>query len=423
MSITALNTFAAQDFERLVPAMLEEKIEALLRRLPKVWRRQLVPIPDYARALHQRIADDPGRALIPALAEEIAAMKGIRIPEADFDAEKIDDHYRMNFRLIDAKKRTIAQSRDLAALQQQYGANAAEQFQKRSKSQLASDDPVSDWTWDKLPEREQMKGGIVGYPALTAETNGIYLRLHDDPDRAARSHRDGVRALLTQKLASQIKYLKKNLPHMTTMSLHYRKLAPDAQLTDDIIAALIERVCLTRDTPRSKTQFDAALAKGEHALVASGNELARQLAGLLADYSAINERLRSLKHPAVKTDIDTQLARLVFPGFIRQTPAERLPDTARYLKGILLRLDKLARDPLKDRQRQQHITPWQHKLDEQLTALGIDKPLDPSRDAQGQQTMLACFWLLEEYRLQTFAQEIGTKGKVSEKRLQEMLTR
>ncbi|MDO4776674.1 MAG: ATP-dependent RNA helicase HrpA [Cardiobacteriaceae bacterium] len=420
MPMTALNAFAAEDFERLVPALFGEKIEALLRRLPKVWRRQLVPIPEFARALHERLAGDE-RPLVAALAQEIEKMKGIRIPEADFDAEKIDDHYRMNFRLIDAKKRSVAESRDLAALQAEYGADAAEQFQKRSKSQLASDEAVTEWLWEKLPEREQMKGGIVGYPALTLDKGQVYLRLHDDPDRAERSHRDGVRALLTHKLASQVKYLKKNLPHMTTMSLHYRKLAPDAQLGDDIIAALIERVCLAGGVPRTKAQFDKALAKGEKELVASGNDLAKQLAGLLADYSAINERLRALKHPGVKADIAAQLARLVFPGFIRQTPAERLSDTARYLKGMLLRLDKLAREPMKDLQRQQQIAPWQEKLGQWLQALGIRAPLEDSRDAHGQTAMLAYFWLLEEYRLQVFAQEVGVKGKVSEKRLQELL--
>ena len=420
LPITALNAVSGEDFERLVPVMLPGKIEALLRALPKVWRRQLVPIPDFARALHERIAEDH-QPLAQALAQGIWQIKGIRIPPEDFGGENMDEHYRMNFRLLDSKKRTIAEGRDLPALQAQYGAQAAEQFRERSRSQLADGEVVSDWLWDKLPEREQMKGGLVGYPALTAENGVPYLRLHDDPAQAALAHRDGVRVLLAQKLSSQIKYLKKNLPHMQTMSLHYRKLGPDIHLFDDIIAALIERVALADGIPRSKAQFAQALAHGERELVASGTALAAQLLAILGEYSAINERLRSVKHKSAKADMETQLARLIFPGFIRDTDAARLPDLLRYLKGISLRLDKLARDPLKDLQRQQDIAPFIAKLDDWLRALGIDKPLTRSKQVAQQAAMLDYYYALEEYRLQTFAQEVGTKGKVSQKRLLEMI--
>ena len=265
-----------------------------------------------------------------------------------------------------------------------------------------------------------MKGGIIGYPALTVEDDKIYLRLHDDADRAARLHREGVIQLLAEKLHGKIKYLKKNLSGYTEMSLHYRKVSNDIHLFEDIMLALIERVCLHGETPRSKKAFDAALAAGEQHLVSSANELGKQLAEILKTYSRINERLRSVKHKSAKADISRQLGRLIFPGFIRQTPAKRIPDLARYLKSIDKRLDKLDREPLKDAQRQKDISEWDDKLEEWLKNLNISKPLERANDAQKQMQLLEYFYMLEEYRVQVFAQEVGAKGKVSCKLLQEM---
>lgn len=413
--LTALNALEAEDFERLVPAMLEEKIEALLRRLPKVWRRQLVPIPDFARALHERLQDSAA-PLAQALSDGIWQMKGLRIPLEDFDESKLEAHYRMNFRLLDPRKRPLAEGRDLAALKVRYQAQAAAQFQERSRSKLADGQPVQDWQWTQLPDSEKMAGGIIGYPALTLEKGQLFLRLHDNPEQAARAHHEGLRHLLAQKLASQGKYLKKNLPQLNTMSLHYRKISHDNLLADDIFMALIERVCLSEGKAlRSQSQFDAALAQGEKHLISAGNELAAQLSQLLSEYSRLNERLRQCKHKSAKADISAQIARLVFPDFIRQTAAAKLPDLLRYIKAANLRLDKLEREPLKDAMRQSALNPWQALLDKSLSQQGISKPSDSQNAA-----LLAYAYALEEYRIQTFAQEIGSKSKISEKILADL---
>lgn len=413
LPLTALNAVCAADFERLVPAMLQEKIEMILRRLPKMWRRQMVPIPDFAQALYERIVETE-TPLIPALISGIDAMKGLKIPEDAFDQEKIDDHYRMNFRLLDAKKQVIAEGRDLEALQKQYAAEASLQFQKRSHSQLASDEIVTDWLWENLLSQEKMRGGIIGYPALTLEDGQLYLRLHDDPERAERAHRVGVRFLLMQKLSSQIKYLHKNLPYKTQMSLHYRKISSDIYLLDDIISALVDQVCLTAAVPRTQKDFSAALLQGEKKLVAGGQQLAAVLVDLLAQYSRINEALRSTKPVDAKNDIERQLARLVFPSFIRLTERAYLNDIARYLHAVELRLQKLARDPQKDAQRQKIIAPWEEKLSVKMQQCAVTYPLT----ANTPKTLQRFFYLLEEFRIQVFAQELGTKEKVSEKQLQ-----
>lgn len=424
MPITALNSFDAQDFDDLVPAMFAEKVEAILRRLPKVWRRQLVPIPDFTRAIVERMADvTESLPLITRIRHAIKAIKGINIPDSDFDLNKIDDHYRMNIRLIDHKQRTIGEGRDLLALQNQYSQQAAKQFQRRSHSRLSDSQAVTEWTWETLPQQERMSGGLIGYPALTVEDAQLFLRLHDDPQRAQYAHHEGVLTLLSDKLKQPIKYLRKNMPNFTQMSLHYRKISDDVHLFDDVISALIERVCLSDGIPRSQSQFDHALAQGEKNLVATASELSQQLADILSAYSDINQRLRRLKHRSAKQDIDTQLARLIFPNFIRHTPAKRLAHLLRYLQAINARLDKLDHEPLRDLPRQQTIAPWQDKLNALLQTENIERPQQLGLHGQGKhpekrQAVLDYFYLLEEYRVSIFAQEIGTGEKVSAKRLE-----
>lgn len=418
--IASLNALQAQDFERLVPGMLEEKIEALLRRLPKVWRRQLVPIPDFARAVHERLREDKTAPLIPAITQAIQAMKGISIPEEAFDAEKIDAHYLMNFQLIDGNKKLLAQARDLAALQAQYSETAHQQFTKRTRNK-ATEDAVSDWAWDNLPVQEKLSGGVLAYPALTATASGkLYLRLYDDPQQAQFVHREGVLALLTSKLAQQLKYLQKNLPDLNTMSLYYRKIVAGSQtkdvtLSEDIARALLDRVCLADGVPRTRKAFYAALARGKTELIAAANTLSKQLLLLLKEYSAANEALRSCKQKAPKADMQKQMARLIFPGFVRETPQGQLTAITRYLKGINKRLEKLQREPLKDALRERDIAPWEDKLEAWLTREKVARATQ-SNNAHLQEY----FYLLEEYRLQVFAQEVGSE-KVSEKILEKAL--
>ncbi|SUO96330.1 ATP-dependent RNA helicase HrpA [Suttonella ornithocola] len=429
IALAALNALTPKDFERLIPAMLGDKIEALLRRLPKTYRRMLVPIPDIARAITERISDNDA-SLIPAIIGAIKAIKGNDIPEDAFDPNAIEPHHHMNFRLIDANHRILAQNRDLIALQQQYQDKAAQQFQKRSQStagDIISDTPIEKWQWQSLPAQQTLKGGITGYPALTLEEDKLYLRHHDTAERAEYAHRRGVMALLSRELREQHKYLQKNLPGKTEMALHYRKISNDTYLIDDLLTALIEKVCLPTDAPlpRTEVQYQAALEKGKKYLISEANRLGPQLARILKHYSDLNARLRSLKHKSAKTDIERQLKRLIYPNFIRYTPANRLPDLERYLKGIALRLDKLEREPLKDVQRQRQITPWEEYLEKQLQALNLTHPNEiPKNTTQidkKQALLQTYFYLLEEYRIQVFAQEIGTKGKVSEKLLQEKM--
>ena len=417
----ALNALDARAFERLVPAMLPAKIEALLRALPKVWRRQLVPIPAFAQAVNERIAGSDA-PLHRAIVDAIHAIKGTAIPEDALDDHKIDDHHRMNYRLLDAKKQPLAESRDLAALQAEYSDSAAAQFRRRSQSRYAGAEAVHDWQWDELPAQETLPNGITGYPALTLEDGKHYLRLHDDPEQAAQAHRLAVHALLADKLQGKIKYLRKNLPGYTQMALHYRKIGSDSTLADDITARLLEHICFANGVPRSRVAFEAALARGEAELIPAANQLAAQLTRILAAYSDVKQQLGKHKQPAIRTDIEQHLARLIYPEFIRDTPTAELDSIERALLATQKRLEKSRLDPRKDLQRQQELAPWETRLQQAMQKTGIAHPYQETPrglPAAHHAAIQDYHRLLEAYRIQTYAQEIGSTLKVSPKRLAE----
>ena len=419
--LPALNALDARAFERLVPAMLPAKIEALLRALPKVWRRQLVPIPAFAQAVSERIAGDDA-PLHTAIRAAVYAIKGTDIPEDAFDETKIDDHHRMNYRLLDGKNQPIAESRDLAALQAQYSDSAAAQFRRRSQSRHADDAPVTDWQWDELPAQETLPNGITGYPALTIEDGNIRLRLHDDPERAAAAHHAATHALLADKLQAKIKYLRKNLPGYTQMALHYRKIGSDSTLADDIIARLLEHVSLRDGVPRTRTAWEAALTRGEQELIPAASDLAAKLTRILAGYSDAKQQLQNLKQPAIKADIAAHLARLIYPEFIRDSDSRDLELIDRALAATLKRIEKARLDPLKDLQRQQELAPWETTLQQVLAKHGMSRASDapPRGMPAATRAALLDYWrLVEAWRIQTYAQELGSPLKTSPKRLQE----
>ena len=328
----------------------------------------------------------------------------------------------MNYRLLDAKNQPIAESRDLAALQAEYSDSAAAQFRRRSQSRHADDAPITDWQWDELPAQETLANGITGYPALTLEDSKIRLRLHDDPERAASAHHAAVHALLADKLQNKIKYLRKNLPGYTQMALHYRKIGSDSTLADNIIARLLEHVCLQDGIPRTRAAWDKALTRGEQELIPAASDLAAKLTRILAGYSDAKQQLQNLKQPAIKADIAAHLERLIYPAFIRDSDSRDLDLIDRALAATLKRIEKARLDPLKDLQRQQDLAPWEATLQQTLAKHGMSRASDtPPRGTPASTcTALRDYWrLVEAWRIQTYAQELGSPLKASPKRLQE----
>ena len=410
--VAALNALDPAPFEWLVPGLLEEKVITLLRSLPKTLRRNFVPVPDFARAVLEALPTHDG-SLEAGVRTELRRMTGIDLPGDVWEALELPAHLQMRFAVIDDQGRVMAAGRDLAALQRDLADHAAAQFAAPAESGFERSG-ISDWDFGALPEQLPFEqGGITlqGYPALQVEEDGLALRLLDSPERAAVAHRAGVRRLLMKRFAQQARHLRR-LPALDRMALNYREVDDADALKRDYVAAVFDAVFLADGVPRDREAWLACCQAGREAIVATGERLLERVSDILARQDAIRRQLRGnvpLGLVDSYQDIRRQLDGLIHPGFLLETPPDRLADLPRYLEGMQRRLERLARDPNRDQAGLAAITPHQRRLDEAIARHERKGIRDPALDRVR--------WLLEEYRVSLFAQELGTRERVSEKRL------
>jgi ATP-dependent helicase HrpA len=415
--VAALNQLDQHRFDWLVPGLLEDKLVALIKSLPKSLRRNFVPAPDFARAARQGLV--PGQdSLVEQFAAQLKRITGVEIPAEAWQVDQVPAHLCMNFHLVDANDKLLARGRDLSALRQQIGTQAVASFERLPTAQYERDN-VTDWDVGELPEFVEIRQqGLTlrGYPALVADKGRIHLRLLDAPDKARTAHRAGVLALFELRAAKALRYVEKNLPGIQQMCLHYAAAGPCEKLKCDLLARISELALYADDgpVPRDRAGFDAAAARAEQELVAVGNQVCKAVADALAEYHAIQKRIKGSITPAwlgALNDIRDQLDHLIYGGFVLVTPAMQLKHLGRYLKAINKRLDRLQQDPARDRPLALQVEPhWQkcrQRLDATCNRGAIPESLQHYR------------WLIEEFRVSLFAQELGTAEKVSAKRLED----
>jgi ATP-dependent helicase HrpA len=407
--LALLNRLDGARFDWLVPGMLREKVQALIKALPKQIRRNCVPVPEFVtRFLDSR--PDQSAALAPQLAAFVARATGQK-PEPDAWAGfELPPHLRFNFRIIDDGKQEIGCDRDLAALQRQFG--QAAQLTFRDTSAEFERDNVTSWDFGDLPPAIQFARGrqqLTGYPALTLEQASIAIRLFDTELASERAHRGGVIRLLQLQLKEQMKQLGKGLPGMTQIGMQLRAVANADVLLADAIAAICDRAFIGDDAlPRSEKQFNEQKSRARTRLPAVIQAVSQYLAQIAQEYQVLSPRLarHRLGH-----ELKQQLDRLVYPGFVAATPWSQLPHLPRYLKAMGLRMDKQAANPQRDGQRGAEIRQvwemWQARID----ALAAQQEEAP-------QALLDFRWQIEELRVSLFAQELKTPYPVSLKRLQ-----
>ena len=268
------------------------------------------------------------------------------------------------------------------------------------------------WTFGELPELMELRRGtqvLIGFPALIDRGSGVEIEVFDEPEIAAAKHRAGLRRLVALQIREPLKFLERNIPELSTMAAAYLSLGTLEELRQQIIDVALERAFLADPLPSDERSFKARLEEGRARLNLIAQEVARQAATVLLDHAAALRKLKDSKPPRdVADDIQAQLQRLVGKHFLLQTPWPALQHLPRYLKGVVLRLDKLRADPARDAARLAELRPleqrWQRRVTE-LRGAGHAR-LDEFR------------WLLEELRISLFAQELRTPQPVSVKRLE-----
>ena len=411
--LTVLNRLHAPSLEWLVPGMLREKIQLLIKALPKQIRRICVPVPDF---ITKFLESNPDRqaAIITQLAHFIAKSAGdMRILEQiDQDAwaaQELPEHCYLNLRIIDDGGQELAGGRKLHELQQQLGQAAAVTF--RDNTQEFERNNVTAWDIGTLPESIKFARGkqqLTGYLGLQKEKDGrIALRLFDTSAAAEQAHRLGVIELMKLQLKEQVKDLNKGIQGFTQAAMLLKHINADT-LRDDLTQAVCDRAFIGEDElPRNEKAFKEQIKRARSRLPAVKEALSRYLQETAAAYAELNGKLS--KHPLTHL-MRQRLQTLLAPGFATRTPWAQWPRLPIYLKAMTLRLEKYSSNPARDAAREADIQEleqmWQEKTD------GLVKQGQPVSDD------LAAFkWMIEELRVSLFAQELKTPYPVSVKRL------
>ncbi len=415
----AIRQIPAGRCEWLVPGMRAEKIEALIRSLPKQWRRRFVPAPDFARALHQRLTPDE-RPLTDAMAAELARMTGDSPPPDAWQPEQLDPHLQMRFALVDEEGVSVDSGRDLEALVERHGDDAAREIDT-GESGFERDD-VEQWDFGELPETVEIeRHGITMrvHPALAVRGNRIALTVFGTHAEAAPEHRAGVRMLIRRRLSGQLRDLERGLDGLTRVALHFGARIDGRTFTRDLFDATVERAFLgDAPTPRSAENLEQIIEAGRPRLWETAEGLLRELDAIGSRYRAVRRRIEgNLPMTWIETarDVSDQLDHLIFPGFITATPAQRLGEFPRYLDAIARRLDVLDREPEKDRRARAEIEPLWQRARETLP--------DPGRLAGADESIQELRWMFEELRVSIFAQQLGTKQPVSPGKVEKQIAR
>ena len=459
-----LNQVSDERCEWLVPGMLKDKIQALLKSLPQRPRSRFVPLPESATRL-AALLGTPERfgtgSLTDVLLKQVRDETSLDVKRADFKLDMLSPHLFMNFRVVDEHGRQLGHGRNLGALKAEWGAKARGAFQalaglklgggaaesEKNESKMppaldgkaqadtksgvkgaapATAKPASvtpstpagqrytTWTFGELPELMEIKKAgqtLIGFPALIDGGDAVTIEVFDEPEVAAAKHRAGLRRLFALQIKDALKYLEKNIPDLQKMAVAFMPLGTQEELRTQIIDVALDRAFLLDPLPTDEVAFKRRVEEGRGRLTLIANEVARLAATILTEYAAAARKIKDTKNaPEATADALQQLQRLVPKNFIAVAPWTQLAHYARYLKAITLRLDKYRADPARDAAKLAELRPQEQRY----------WRLVAERKGQVDARMQELRWLLEELRVSFFAQELRTPQPVSVKRLDKL---
>ena len=419
----------------LVPGLRLEKVTAVFRALPKALRKPLVPVPDNAREALAEVDDGkPLPGFYEWLAQWVTRRVGSPVTAAELAALALPDFLRMNIRVVDANDRVIAEGRDLAAIRRKLfgngatasGAQRPESGGPNAGARGSAGTPPDgsklhrQWDFGVLAEKievERNRLRLAVYPAVEDRTVGVALVEARSPADAEQISRNGLVRLAMLLLPQQAKYVAKRMSDDRELVLLSRGLPLEGSVADALARRSFRECFLPAEVPlpRDEKAFASLLDTRRSQL----NEIADRLSSIVTlvfkEWRAVRLALDKLTSPsfsAAVTDTNAQLTALLPPGFIESTPRPYLDYLPRYLKAIARRLERLPANAKRDAELAAKVKPFRTALQGLLSQL--TRPSVPPE-------LLQLRWMIEEYRVSLFAQELKTMLKVSDKRLAEQL--
>ena len=425
LPVAVMNQVNAARFEWLVMGMLRDKVTALFKSLPQKIRSRIVPVPDAVSDFVSYIGKREGMRdlsaaeipLIDAMTAFLRDTKQIATPVDAWDATRLPPHLTMNFRIVDADGKELAMSRNFAALKGQFADASRTVFSTLHSNRLERDDIVR-WDFDALPavinfERNQIR--YDGYPALVDRGMSVSVKIFDVQQAAKHSHRRGLARLFMLEMAEQVKFLERGIEFSPIAAFQYAHYFPESKnhtqetmKQELVFAAFAGTLVDTAPTEiRDGDAFNAARVSGKPTLGESAQALMRAIEDSLVISAEIRKLLqeryvKSWEH--IGPEIEDQLTHLFQPEFLRDIPLPQLLHFPRFLKAILVRVNKAKGGTMeRDLEHARSIRPlWQN-------ALKLTDWLEPKAAEYR--------WMMEELRVSLFAQELRTPMPVSVKRV------
>ena len=409
-----LNQVEMTGFDWQIPGLREELVIALIKSLPKSYRRNFVPAPNYAQAFLSR-AVPLEKPLLDTLIYELRRMTGVTVEAEHWNWEQIPSHLKMTFRVVDENGKKIAESMNLDELK----FNLKDRVQESISA--VADDGIEQsglhiWSFADLPqcyEQKQRGFSVKAFPAIVDEKDSVGIKLFETEFEQAVAMQQGLRRLLLLNVPSPIKYLHEKLPNKAKLGLYFTPFGRVLDLIDDCIACAVDKLIADFG---GFVWDEAGFEKLRDFVRENLNEvtvdIAQKVEQILSLNHALNQRLKGKMDFTMAfafSDIKAQLGGLIYPGFVQKSGYDRLPDLQRYLQAVDKRIDKLAQDVNRDRAAMLRVEQVQQAYQQLLAKLPKSKPISDE--------IAEIRYMIEELRVSLFAQQLGTKYQVSDKRI------
>ncbi|MFE7619362.1 ATP-dependent RNA helicase HrpA [Streptomyces sp. NPDC057496] len=420
--LQVLNQVTSEGFDWQIPGLREEVVTELIRSLPKPIRRHYVPAPNYADRFLDR-AVPLQEPLTVTLARELQQMVGVPVSADDFDLGRVPDHLKITFRIVDERRRKVAEDKDLEALRLRLRPKAR---QALSKAAAASAGPsgesversgLTDWTigtLNRVFETRRAGQPVKAYPALVDQGDTVAVRLFDTEAEQQRAMRLGTRKLIMLNVpVNPAKFASDQLTNQQKLALSRNPHGSVQALFEDCATAAADRLIEAHGGPAwDEESFRKLYDKVRTDLVALTEHAVKQVQQVLAAWQSCERRLKATNSLVLVdnvTDVRDQLAALVPPGFVTKTGLRRLPDLMRYLVAADRRLQQMPTAAQRDTTRMEKIHEMQDEYAWLLEQLPQGRPVP--------QEVLEIRWMIEELRVSYFAHALGTAYPVSDKRI------
>lgn len=414
-----LNQVEMTGFDWQIPGLREELVIALIKSLPKSYRRNFVPAPNYAQAFLSR-AVPLEKPLLDTLIYELRRMTGVTVEAEHWNWEQIPSHLKMTFRVVDENGKKIAESMNLDELK----FNLKDRVQESISA--VADDGIEQsglhiWSFADLPqcyEQKQRGFSVKAFPAIVDEKDAVGIKLFETEFEQSMAMQQGLRRLLLLNVPSPIKYLHEKLPNKAKLGLYFTPFGRVLDLIDDCIACAVDKLIADFG---GFVWNEAGFEKLRDFVRENLNEvtvdIAQKVEQILTLTYQLNQRLKGKMDFTMAfalSDIKSQLAGLVYQGFVQKSGYDRLPDLQRYLQAIDKRIDKLAQDVNRDRAAMLRIEQVQQAYQQLLAKLPKSKPISDE--------IAEIRYMIEELRVSLFAQQLGTKYQISDKRIANIIS-